>query len=176
MLTIAVTARHRMVAQGMLALVEQCGYAPAKEEGSADVTIVDLTQSRMPPAPAPGTALALIGGEESDCVAALRAGYRGVLGPDAGRSVLVEAVAAVMRGEVWAPRSVLASALDPDRPTPLTCREHDVLKLVARGLSNKRIGDELGITEKTVKAHVSRLLMKFNVDNRYVLALRVRRD
>jgi NarL family two-component system response regulator LiaR len=48
----------------------------------------------------------------------------------------------------------------------LTGREHDVLILIARGRSNKRIAFELGISEKTVKTHVGHLLAKLGVTDR----------
>ncbi|MHB1629673.1 MAG: response regulator [Bacilli bacterium] len=51
-------------------------------------------------------------------------------------------------------------------PEPLTPRERDVLNCLAKGLANKQIGAELGITEKTVKVHVSHILAKLGVYDR----------
>ncbi|HEY6357368.1 MAG TPA: helix-turn-helix transcriptional regulator, partial [Vicinamibacterales bacterium] len=63
-----------------------------------------------------------------------------------------------------------ARAADPDRPEvpdePLTPREHDVLELVAEGLSNKAIGARLGISDQTVKFHVASICGKLGVANR----------
>jgi DNA-binding NarL/FixJ family response regulator len=49
---------------------------------------------------------------------------------------------------------------------PLTPREMDVLKLMAQGLTNKKIGDRLLVNERTVKYHVSTILSKLEVSNR----------
>ena len=54
---------------------------------------------------------------------------------------------------------------------PLTAREQEVLRLIARGYPNKRIARELGIAEKTVKTHVSHVLGKLAVDDRTQAAL-----
>jgi DNA-binding NarL/FixJ family response regulator len=57
----------------------------------------------------------------------------------------------------------------------ITAREHDVLRLMVEGLANKQIAQRLGIGEKTVKTHVSRLLAKLGVEDRTqaaVLAIR----
>jgi DNA-binding NarL/FixJ family response regulator len=49
----------------------------------------------------------------------------------------------------------------------LSPREHQVALLVARGLSNKEVGHELGITDGTVKLHVRKIFLKLGVRNRY---------
>jgi NarL family two-component system response regulator LiaR len=54
---------------------------------------------------------------------------------------------------------------------PLTPREREVLALLSRGLANKRIAQELGLSEKTVKAHVGRILAKLGVADRTQAAL-----
>jgi DNA-binding NarL/FixJ family response regulator len=60
-------------------------------------------------------------------------------------------------------------------PDPLTAREREVLAALARGLSNKRIAFELGIAERTVKAHVGHILAKLGVPDRTAAALWARR-
>lgn len=68
------------------------------------------------------------------------------------------------------------SPLGGSGASPLTPREHEVLELVAHGMSNKRIAGELGIAEKTVKAHVGSILSKLGVDDRTQAALRAVRE
>jgi DNA-binding NarL/FixJ family response regulator len=59
----------------------------------------------------------------------------------------------------------------PESPEALTERETEVLKLLARGKANKQIARELFVGEKTVKAHVSRILTKLGVQSRTQAAL-----
>jgi two-component system, NarL family, response regulator LiaR len=59
----------------------------------------------------------------------------------------------------------------PENPEALTDRETEVLKLLARGKANKQIADGLYVSEKTVKAHVSSILMKLGVQSRTQAAL-----
>lgn len=60
-------------------------------------------------------------------------------------------------------------------PGELTAREREVLALIGRGFSNKRIAGELGIAEKTVKTHVTHVLAKLGVSDRTQAALLVAR-
>ena len=92
----------------------------------------------------------------------------GVVPPDVLSGELAAAVAAVARGLVVLHRELAGRMLgesstieEPDEP--LTAREHEVLGLLGRGLSNKKIGHELHISEHTVKFHVSSLYAKFGV-------------
>jgi NarL family two-component system response regulator LiaR len=59
----------------------------------------------------------------------------------------------------------------PEGPEELTEREAEVLQLVARGKANKQIASDLFVSEKTVKAHVSSILMKLGVQSRTQAAL-----
>ncbi len=111
-------------------------------------------------------------------VDSLRAGASGFLLKDVPAEDLVEAVRVVHRGEaVVAPRvtrrlldrfaRLLPAADTGTAPLPeLTEREHQVLLLVARGLSNAEIAGELVLSETTVKTHVSNLLMKLGLRDR----------
>jgi DNA-binding NarL/FixJ family response regulator len=109
--------------------------------------------------------------------AAMRAGASGFLLKDAPREQLVTAVRTVARGEALLAPTVTKRLIERfvDRPAPteaapalaeLSARELEVLQLLARGLSNAEIADELVIGEATVKTHVARILRKLDVRDR----------
>jgi len=109
---------------------------------------------------------------------ALRAGASGFLLKDAPAAELVNAVRVVAAGEALLSPSVTRRLIedytgrgraDPAKRTVLaglTPRETDVLRLVARGLSNQEIAAELVLAEQTVKTHVSRVLAKLSLRDR----------
>jgi len=112
-------------------------------------------------------------------VEALRAGASGFLLKDAPPDDLVEAIRIVAAGEALLAPSVtrrlldrVASRLPPAREnaipalSELTERELEVLKLVARGLSNAEIAEKLVVSETTIKTHVSRVLAKLEIRDR----------
>jgi len=111
--------------------------------------------------------------------AALRAGASGFLLKDAPAAELVHAVRVVAAGDALLAPSVtrrliadFAARQPAGRPSPaavtssLTPRELDVLRLIARGLSNQEIAAELILAEQTVKTHVSRILAKTGLRDR----------
>lgn len=89
----------------------------------------------------------------------------------------------VMGGEIWVGKSMLSrmlSQIGQAAPEPsqdwardLTVRERDVARYVALGHSNQSIADALGITERTVRAHISAIFEKLGVSDRLMVALRV---
>lgn len=112
-------------------------------------------------------------------VEALRAGASGFLLKDSPAEDLVDAVRIVHRGEAVVGPSITRRLLDrfakhlPSTTTPrpsavadLTEREHDVLLLLAQGLSNAEIAAALVVSETTVKSHVSHLLTKLGLRDR----------
>ena len=113
--------------------------------------------------------------DEESLVPAVRAGAVGYLLKDAQPQELVRAVRTVHAGEALLSPAVTARLLERvaggREEAPLTEREQEVLRLVARGLPNKRIARELGVSEKTVKTHVSNILAKLGVDDRTQAAL-----
>lgn len=106
-------------------------------------------------------------------------GVKGYLHEAAPASEFVQAIRTVNQGLVWAPRRVLAMFVDrscltsrkaPGRPQ-FTAREKEVLEKLVEGLSNKDISRPLGIAERTVKAHVAKLMRKVGVHNRIALSV-----
>lgn len=122
--------------------------------------------------------------------AGLRAGALGYLLKDCSAEQLMNAIRAAARGEVLLQPhiadKVFAGLAQPDAPRPpassaamayveeLTERERDILKLVARGASNREIGEALFITEGTVKNHMSNILSKLGLRDRTQAALYAR--
>lgn len=106
---------------------------------------------------------------DADIVRAVEAGANGYLLKDSPREVLADAIRRAARGEtVLAPPVVatLASRLRAPAGPSLTDRETEVLKCVARGLSNAEVGRELHIGEATVKTHLLRAFEKLGVTDR----------
>lgn len=60
----------------------------------------------------------------------------------------------------------------PPLPEALTPREMDVLRLLAEGLPNRKIADQLDVNERTIKSHVSAILAKLEVNNRTEAVMR----
>ncbi|HEV3055033.1 MAG TPA: response regulator transcription factor [Solirubrobacteraceae bacterium] len=111
---------------------------------------------------------------------AIQAGAAGYLLKDVEPAELARAIRAADAGDAILDPTVAARVVraiaDGSTPTApdqdrLTRREHEVLTLLARGRSNKRIAYELGISEKTVKTHVGHLFAKLGVTDRTQAAL-----
>ncbi len=105
----------------------------------------------------------------------LKAGARGYLLKDTDRETLIDTIQAAASGKTLLKPEILQQVLDfqQDQPTQetetenlLSEREHEVLQLVAEGARNKEIAYQLNITERTVKAHLSHIFQKLNVDSR----------
>lgn len=119
--------------------------------------------------------------EDDKVFPALEAGAASYLLKDVSPEALVDAIRAVMRGEARLHPDVQRKLMrQVARPKPaagmpdaaeLTARELDVLRCVARGMSNGEIARELVISEKTVKTHVSSLLGKLHLSDRTQLAV-----
>ena len=129
--------------------------------------------------PPPHVLMVTTFGDDESLYAALRAGAGGFLLKNAPPEELVEGVRAVAAGEGMLSASVTRRVIDelarsspPPAPTApealaeLTERELDVLRLMARGLSNAEIAETLVITVGTAKTHVARILMKLGLRDR----------
>ena len=125
-----------------------------------------LDDERLMPALAAGAAGYLLKDVEPAELA------RAVHKAHAGEALIDPTVAARLLTTLSAQDSVAAGPVGGDDPgPPLTRREREVLGLVARGYANKRIARELGVAEKTVKAHVGHVLAKLGVADRTQAAL-----
>ena len=113
--------------------------------------------------------------EDGAVVGAIKAGAIGYLLKDTQQEELIRAIKAAAAGQVQlAPQAaarLMREVRAPDAPQALTDRETDVIKLLARGKANKEIAMELVIGEKTVKTHVSNILLKLGVQSRTQAAL-----
>ncbi len=116
---------------------------------------------------------------DENLYAALRAGASGFLLKDVRAAQLCEAVRVAARGEeLYAPavlrrivagyveRHSSARPVQPEAMVALSARERDVAMLIARGLSNAEIAEELVLSEATVKTHVNRILGKLGLRDR----------
>lgn len=121
------------------------------------------------------------GADDETILKALAAGAKGYMDEAATASEFAMAMRVVNQGSVWAPRRVLSTFIErvttsPGRIFPagrvsFTDREKEVLELLVAGRSNKEIGAALGIEERTVKAHVAKLMRKVGVQNRISLSV-----
>ena len=113
--------------------------------------------------------------EDASVTGAVRAGAIGYLLKDTDSEELSRAIKAAAEGRVHlAPEAaarLMREVRAPDSPEALTDREAEVLRLLARGKANKQIASNLYVSEKTVKAHVSSILMKLGVQSRTQAAL-----
>ncbi|MFN7209838.1 MAG: response regulator [Aggregatilineales bacterium] len=113
--------------------------------------------------------------EDNAVIGAIRAGAIGYLLKDTESDELIRAIKAAANGQVQLSPKAAARLMREVRTSEsfeaLTERETEVLRLLARGLSNKAIAQALVIGEKTVKTHVSNILSKLNVSSRTQAAL-----
>jgi NarL family two-component system response regulator LiaR len=123
--------------------------------------------------------IVLTGYDQERGLPALRRGARGFVSKDTASTQILEAIRAVLRGEIWAVPQATGQLVDElferDRQREversLTAREQEVLRLVGEGKRNAEIARALFISENTVKTHVSSLMNKLEIDDRIQLAL-----
>ncbi len=132
----------------------------------------------------PNLRLIVIGPEGNDelVMESIIAGARAYLDSTAGTLEVRQAIEVVVSGSIWAPRRLLSKLIDRLLSAPdgsmtnaiphLTAREREVLELILLAHSNREIAKELGIEERTVKAHLGRLMRKMGAENRIELSMR----
>jgi len=119
--------------------------------------------------------------DDETILKAIASGAKGYVDEAATPAEFVQSIRVVHQGSVWAPRKVLSMFIErvtssPGRIFPagrvtFTDREKEVLEMLVAGRSNKEIGSALGIEERTVKAHVAKLMRKVGVQNRIALSV-----
>lgn len=125
---------------------------------------------------------------DEEALAAFAAGARGYCNTHAASQLLIQIAAVVLQGGLWIGESLMKrlvsatgrlqasvapAAEDGTWSKNLTDREKQVARTIASGASNKEIAKALGITERTVKAHVGAIFEKLQVRDRLQLSLRV---
>jgi two-component system, NarL family, response regulator LiaR len=169
---------------GMVVVGEAADGAQALEQADAtapDVVLMDLVMPQMDGVAAmyalreraPRIRVIVLTSylDDERLLPAIRAGAAGYLLKNAKPKDVARAVRAAYAGEALIDPAVAARLVESlaggDEPLErLTAREREVLVLIGRGYRNKQIALELGISEKTVKTHVGRLLAKLGVDDR----------
>ena len=130
----------------------------------------------------PGLPTIVVSGHEEAQVArrALAHGASAYIPKSSSGEDIVQAIRTVLDGDVWLPRTLLsdaASELKDDeaeiatRVASLTPQQFRVLTMIAEGLLNKQIAYDLGVSEATVKAHMTAIMRKLGVNNRTQVAL-----
>jgi DNA-binding NarL/FixJ family response regulator len=130
----------------------------------------------------PDVKLIIMGPEVDDegILQAISSGAKAYLEANASPEQVEQAIEIVSQGSIWAPRRVLSLFVDratrPSRTAipaavQFTVRETEVLKLLVAARSNREIAKNLGIEERTVKAHIAKLMRKVGVENRIALSI-----
>ena len=118
--------------------------------------------------------------EDEEVMEALRLGVRGMLLKELAPQMVVRCVRKVYAGEQWIEKQSFGRALDSllrreagerEASSVLTPREIEMVRMVARGLRNKEMSEQLAISEGTVKIHLHNIYRKLKVENRVELIL-----
>jgi len=158
-----------------------------------DILLLDLAMPRLTGIealrelatdPSPVLTVLLAGAvEKREILEALQLGARGILLKDTATQLLLKCIRCVMGGEHWVGRDRVGDLLDtlrqmaPSAAPPtgetrgLTRREREIVAAIVAGQANKDIARSLGISEETVKHHLTSIFNKLGVSNRLELAL-----
>jgi two-component system, NarL family, nitrate/nitrite response regulator NarL len=187
-----------LVEQGGFDVVAEAGSAgealAAVEAHLPDVVLLDISMpgsglaaaaeigSRFP---AVGIVMLTVSEADDDLLGALKAGARGYALKGIAAGELVDVLRAVASGASYVPPALAARVLaavqsrrgqaeEAQGYEDLSAREEEILRLVAKGLSNKEVGRALDLQEKTVKHYMTNILQKLQVRNRVEAALKAR--
>ena len=180
---------HLILRYGLVAFIDQQPDMRVVGEASNGQEVVDLFRQHKPDVTLmdlrmPGTSgveaivairkidpsarvivLTIHKGDEA-AYQALRAGARGYLIKDVPTKEIVAAIRDVYAGKRAIPPAIAEQLAQRIGRAGLSAREADVLKLIANGLSNKEVANELGVTEATAKKHMTGVLLKLGARDR----------
>jgi two-component system NarL family response regulator len=186
---ILVVDDHHVVRQGLVALINSVDDMEVVAEAPDGRKGVDLYRKHLPDVTIMDLRLPVLGGVEAiqeirrgnpqarvivlttfdgdeNIYRALQAGARGYLLKDMFGDELMDAIRTVHAGKTRIPAVVAQRLAERMGGPELTSRELDVLRLIVAGKSNKEIGNQLHISEATVKTHINNLLGKLGVSDR----------
>jgi DNA-binding NarL/FixJ family response regulator len=103
---------------------------------------------------------------DEDIFRAIQSGAQGYLLKDTSLKEMIEAIKTVHAGKRYIPRDIAARLAERMMRTELTPRELEILRMLAKGLTNKQIGKVLNISNNTVKNHVNSVIEKLEVCDR----------
>ena len=140
--------------------------------GMPDATYNDGIRSIL--SLAPTTPIVVISARQSSEVihSVLSLGAKGYLPKSSDSKVMAHAIGLVLEGGMYLPPEAMATHITVSGVSTLTGRQKQVLSLLGEGLNNKDICRQLGISERTVKMHITALMAKFNARNRTQLAIK----
>ena len=165
---------HRLLTDALSHLLVKAGFQPQSDADDATVCLRDHSLSRtrvLEPPTIPTIGLVHKRISSHELLEFLTHGYRGYITSDADVQTLVDSIRAVINGEVIVEPHILLLLFQPHRADQLTAREREVLGYLRLGWTNHQIADQLGITYKTVKAHVSAILSKHGARHRIELVV-----
>lgn len=181
MIRLAIVDDHPVVREGLVAALEKRDFAIAGAFGSteelfavrmtADVVLLDLELpgisgvEAIPRIDARVLVLTAYANDEQ-IEAVLKAGARGYLLKGASIDEIDRAIRAIADGGTYIDPRVASRVIALSHAPRLSAREREVLELVAAGRSNKEIATALGVTERTIKFHVTSILNKLGAANR----------
>ncbi len=158
--------------------------AQLQEDADVDLVLLDLNMPGVRGfsglmylrAQYPGVPVCIVSATEDQAIIrrALDFGAAGFMPKSLGVDEITAGIEAILNGDIWTPADMdIANAPDDDeaaalakRLSSLTPQQVRVLMMLSQGLLNKQIAYELGVSEATVKAHVSAILQKLNVESR----------
>jgi len=203
-ISVLIVDDHFIVRKGLLALLAECGdvlvvgeAADGREavdraaELAPDVVLMDVLMpvldgvaaTRAILAHRPATRIVALTGiaDSEKVIEMVRAGALGYLAKNADRAELLAALRKVHRGEPCLPAAFTRRLLQHwshgrNAAEELTAREGELLRLVAKGLSNQEIADRLQIAEATVRTHLTHVFGKLGAANRVEATLFALRD